>query len=296
MIVVKLMGGLGNQMFQYATARAIAYRNKTPLFLDITGFDTMADIDTPRQYDLDSFKITGKIADPAILAQVQPIGTAYKLHHKIIRRLKSGGKIWQVGEPSASYFDYMGRAPKNTYLIGWWQNEKYFSDIREVLLKEFQSAKPLTKYSQDIIKKIESSSVSISVHVRRGDYVENKHASKFHGLTPLEYYRAAAKYFQGRFPDALCVVLSDDIAWCKQNLKLGKNIVFVEPQKDRKDFEDLMVMSACDHNIVANSSFSWWGAWLNQNPGKLVVAPKLWFQDEKANSETEIVSPSWIRL
>src|SRR5687768_16956922 len=98
MIVVKLMGGLGNQMFQYATARAIAHRNKTALYMDTSGFDSMADIDTPREYALDCFKITGQIAGPEILKQVQPIGTAYKLHHKIIRRLSSGGRVWQVGE------------------------------------------------------------------------------------------------------------------------------------------------------------------------------------------------------
>ncbi len=296
MIVVKLMGGLGNQMFQYATARAVAQRNKTSLYLDTAGFFEMADIDTPRHYDLGALKITGKIASKSILTQVQPLNAAYKLHHKIIRRLKSAGRIWQVGEPNASYFNYMGRAPKNTYLVGWWQNQKYFNDIREILLNEFQPAKPLSQYSQVIIEKIADSPVSVAIHVRRGDYIANKQASKFHGLTPLEYYRAAATYFQDRFPNALFVVFSDDIAWCKQNLELGNNVVFVEPQKSRKDFEDLVIMTKCSHSVIANSSFSWWGAWLNINPNKIIIAPKVWFQDNKANSESEIVPSSWIRL
>lgn len=296
MIIVKLMGGLGNQMFQYATGLAVASHTRSSLFLDTSGFDTMEAIDTPRHYELDSFCIDTSIASKDLLSNIQAPEAPYGLQHKVMRRLKSGGKIWQLSEAGSSYEPAVVKAPKNTYLVGYWQNEKYFSEIREILLKNLQPAKPLTKYSQGILKRIENTKTTIAVHIRRGDYIANVHANKFHGLTPLEYYSKATSFFKKRFPDALFVVVSDDITWCRKNLTFGSETIFVEPQRNRKDYEDLVIMSRCTHNIIANSSFSWWGAWLNTNPKKIVIAPKVWFLEKKANKETEIVPNSWKRL
>lgn len=296
MIVVKLMGGLGNQMFQYAVGLALAQRHKAPLLLDTSGYENMSPEDTPRPYVLNFYKIDEKIAGPKILAGVQPQNSAATIKDKVIRRVKNGGKLWQIHEPSPSYYPYLEQAPKNSYLVGWWQNERYFASIRKTLLDEFRPRTPLTRYSQQILEQIETAPVSVAVHVRRGDYIANKNANKFHGLAPIEYYNSADKYFSKKFKPVLYVVFSDDIAWCKKNLKFSGQTIFVEPQKGRQDCEDIMIMSACNHNVIANSSFSWWGAWLNDNPKKIVIAPRVWFQDQQADKQTEIVPKSWIRL
>lgn len=296
MIIVKLMGGLGNQMFQYATALSVAKRNRSQLLVDKTSFDNMHPNDTPRTYDLGVFNISAKIASDSDLSKIRESDEQYGIKDKIKRRLVKSGPLWKIVEPNASYYSYIERAPNNSYLVGWWQNEKYFKEFRSSILKEFSPKNPLTDYTQKILEQIKSSPTTVSLHVRRSDYVINKHANLFHGLASVEYYKNAIDYFTSRFDSPLFVVVSDDIKWCKSSLTMPANCIFVEPQKNRHDYEDMMIMKACDHAVIANSSFSWWGAWLSENPSQIVIAPSVWFQDEKANSETEIVPSSWKRL
>ena len=293
MIVVKLMAGLGNQMFQYATGRQLAHRLGTGLRLDLSLYKNMAEIDTPRHYDLDCYRISSQVASRVDLSRMLPTDFQATLAYRTKRRLGFDKHLRPLGEPNKAFYDVVLRARDNTYLVGWWQNEKYFADIRNILLIEFEPKK-ISTYSQSMLKLITGSN-AVSIHVRRGDYVTNKYAKNEHGLVPLSYYSSAANHIIKRAASPHFFVFSDDMDWCKKNLKLGSNIDFVE-SKGRHDCEDIWLMQHCQHNIIANSSFSWWGGWLNENPGKLVIAPKSWFANKEADKETEIVPEAWMRL
>jgi hypothetical protein len=288
------MGGLGNQMFQYATARRLAYQYHTELRFDITVFDNMHRNDTPRHYDLDCYKIRGSVADKADLARMLPVDFQASLPYKVKRRLKLDKRLRPLGEASKALNDIVLRARNNTYLVGWWQNEGYFLDIRDILLEDFHPKRTST-YADKLLKQI-GDCESVSIHVRRGDYVTNNYAKKEHGLAPLKYYELAIKYLDKKIKQPRYFVFSDDLTWCKKNLALPENSVFVDGTKTRHVCGEIWLMQHCQHNIVANSSFSWWGAWLNENPDKIVIAPKVWFQNKETNQETEIVPSSWIRL
>ncbi|HSE61519.1 MAG TPA: alpha-1,2-fucosyltransferase [Candidatus Saccharimonadales bacterium] len=294
MIIVKMMGGLGNQMFQYATARRMAAKNNTKLLLDTTGYANMAAGDTPREFELDVYAITGTVATPEQLVLVQPPEAARSFTDKVMRKFGIG-KVWTMGEGDPVLNPYVMTAPNNTYLIGWWQNEKYFEDIRDVILDEFTPKAPPSEPNQKYLDQITKSN-AVAIHVRRGDYVTNQNANVFHGLAPIDYYKESIKYMQEHTDTPRFFVFSDDIAWCRENLPLGNDAVFIEGNGGKQAYEDIRLQQACKHNIIANSSFSWWGAWLNENKGKVVIAPKVWFQDQDANSKTQIVPERWVRI
>jgi hypothetical protein len=294
MIVVKLMGGLGNQMFQYATARRLAHKHGVPLRLDVSDYKNMHENDTPRHFSLDAYKISGKVANENELASMLSRDFRATLPYKISRRLGIDKRLRPLGESAKGLNSIVLRARNNTYLVGWWQNEGYFQDIKDILLKEFVPKKN-SSYSRSILEQMGVRD-AVAIHVRRGDYVTNKHANKEHGLTPLDYYKAAMKIIEESVKAPRYYVFSDDIDWCKKNLPLGKDAVFVDKNGEARPHEDIYLMQNCKHNIIANSSFSWWGAWLNNNPDKIVIAPKVWFQNKATDADTEIVPPSWMRL
>ena len=294
MIIVKIMGGLGNQMFQYAVARRMAAKANTQLLMDVTGYEHMAEGDTPRQYELDVYAITGTVATPEQLAKVQPPEATRSITDKVLRRLGMG-KVWEIGEGDPVLNGHVMAAPNNSYLTGWWQNEKYFEDIRSIILDEFTPKAAPSDTNQKYLDEINKSE-AVAIHVRRGDYVTNQSANVFHGLAPIDYYKQSIEYMRGKLKSPRFFVFSDDIAWCKENLPLGKDAVFVEGNGGKQAYEDIRLQQACKHNIIANSSFSWWGAWLNENEQKIVIAPKVWFQDPDANSKTQIVPERWVRI
>jgi hypothetical protein len=297
MIIVKLMGGHSNQLFQYATGRRLAKKRGVELKLDITSFDNMAPQDTPRYYELDCYQLKASIATPDDLSKIEPEDYSKNFAGKLAHKLRLGSNIRRFGEVSTGFNKSVLSASRNTYLIGWWQNERYFSDIRDDLLKELEPSTPISKINKKLIEQIKASE-SIWIHVRRGDYITNKHANVFHGFTGIEYYKKALQILVKSIPkerqnDIKLFVCSNDIAWCKKNLKFPYPITYIV---NKQGSDDMRVAKQCKHDILANSTFSWWGAWLNENPNKIVIAPKVWFQDQKANTETEIVPPSWIRI
>lgn len=296
MIGVRLMGGLGNQMFQYALARSLAEKRHTRPILDLVFFEGIAETDTPREYELNAFVVnpiflpSEKRPGEPIPVYAGPKGIARKIKHR------AQGKAWSIYREPHYHFDKNVLAKKNgTYLIGFWQCEKYFSTIRPLLLKDFALREPLGKKAVSYAKKIELAEASISLHVRRGDYITNPHANKHHGTKDNSYYKQAFAEIKKRdnTKKYTVFVFSDDIVWCKKNIKLPADIVFVSGTKSGA--EDMYLMSLCKHNIIANSSFSWWGAWLNQNPKKLVVGPKKWFNKPGVNT-SDVLPQSWIRI
>lgn len=295
MIAVRLMGGLGNQMFQYAIARRLAYDRKTKPILDLVFFENIAASDTSREYEIDCFNIEENILSPRQRPseEAQYAGIKGKLQ---LTRHKLQKKHWYIQRENGHGFDpSVLHVKNNAYLIGYWQTEEYFKDIRNILLKDFSIKTPPRGNNKKILEKILQSKNPISIHVRRGDYVSNTNASEFHGTKDKTYYEAAiTKMVQKGVKNPDLFVFSDDPEWCKKNLKFAFKTTYVEGNE--KGFEDMRLMMNCKHNIIANSSFSWWAAWLNTNPEKIIVAPKVWFNDVKTNKETNVVPKTWIRL
>jgi Glycosyl transferase family 11 len=293
-IVTKLQGGHGNQLFQYATGRCLAMRLGVALFMDRRWFGTIGEGDTPRVYELDRYKLDQSFFDPEsfTLVEIAPRPSGLR---RFLSRTPSKPWLEHYRQQGDGFDPRVLDLPDNSYLVGWWQDERYFGEIRATLLEEIELSDPLTGSGADWLRQIRNS-VSVSLHVRRGDYVTNPATTKFHGVLGVPYYEAAVDRLAEltRRRDLELFVFSNDIEWCKRHLGLPYPATFVESGGSGAD--DMRLMKHCRHHIVANSSFSWWGAWLSDHPEKVVIAPKNWFSDAQANAETEIVPRSWVRL
>lgn len=297
MIIVKLMGGLGNQMFQYAIGRCLAHRHRTELKLDHAFLESSCDNVTHRQFELDCLRVSCRRASRADCSFVALYGRKRAIRW-IISMLPLA---WQMScsrrvlrECSFRFDPSFLDAPDNIYLQGYWQSELYFADVAEILRKEFQVRNPLAGENLRIATVI-NNCCSVSLHIRRGDYVSDPKTASFHGLCSLEYYTCAVEMLNKELTAPHYFVFSDDIAWAKANLKLEHPMTFVDHNAADQGHEDLRLMSLCRHHIIANSSFSWWGAWLNPCPGKVVIAPDRWFRDP-AIDNGDLLPPSWRRI
>ncbi len=282
MIIVKLKGGLGNQLFQYALGRVLALKNNDKLKLDGTGYDH----DRLRHYALDPFLIKAEIATPA---EIKPLKYPYgflsmawrKFSFKILRRFHIG---W---EPSI--LNQTG----NLYLDGFWQSYKYFDQATDTLRQDFSLKEPLEMLQPALIAEVTKAG-TVSLHIRRTDYVSSKKHAQTFGVLSLEYYARAVAKIAELVPQPTFYIFTDDPTWVKQHLSLPYPLHFVADY-NLPDYQELILMSKCRHQIIANSSFSWWGAWLNPRIDKIVIAPTWWFKTgiPKIN---DIIPPSWIKI
>ena len=291
MIIVKLRGGIGNQMFQYAAGRRLAIKHKTVLKLDVNFLldRTPRENFTYRTYELDIFNIQGDIASPSEINRFVPANR--NVFYNIKRKLKL---INVITEPHIHFHEDVLSASDNSYLDGYWQSENYFKDIGDIIRSDFTLKPEMTNINQEFAKEI-SSCDSVSLHIRRGDYVSNPETNKFHGSCPLEYYQKAVVKIANCVKNPHFFIFSDDPDWAKKHLNLEYPIKFITHNGEGKNYEDLRLMSLCKHNIIANSSFSWWGAWLNENPDKIVIAPEKWFNDPSINTD-DLIPDGWIRI
>jgi hypothetical protein len=289
MIISRLNGGLGNQLFQYATGRRLAHIRNTSLSLDAGIFRTYH----LHKYALDKFNIHGKIALESDLKKIKGIYNV-SIIEKVSKKIGLFRFRNIVRERSIDFDSSILELPDNVYLDGYWQSEKYFKDIRGLLLKEIVVSNLIEGENKIMADKILGSN-SVSVHVRRGDYVNNSLTNKIHGVMPMEYYLSASKIFGKNIKDVHFFIFSDDTNWARENLKFIQPCTFVDYNGPEKNYEDMRLMSMCKHNIIANSSFSWWGAWLNQNPNKIVIAPQKWFANQSIDSR-DIVPESWLKV
>jgi hypothetical protein len=295
MIIVKLMGGLGNQMFQYAFGKALAIRNNTELKLDITFLQdrTFKENFTYRDFELDVFKIKAEIASARDIEEFKKISSG-RIRNLIPLFLPFFRHHIYLREPHFQFFRRALNAPENTYADGYWQSEKYFQSVRKELLNEFAPAKALSADTIDFERQIKATN-SVSIHVRRGDYVTNKHTNQYHGTCNDKYYFRAIKLISHKISNPEFFVFSDEPEWFKNNVHSDYPVNFVTHNAGSKAFEDNYLMSLCKHNIVANSSFSWWGAWLNQNQHKTVIAPEKWFNDSSKNTK-DLLPETWLKI
>jgi len=279
MIYIRLMGGLGNQMFQYAFGKSLSVKNNLKLGLDLTYLSERPESPdyTIRDFDLAGFNIDCQ-------------AKKFLRFHPRLKRFMS--RIERtIRERSFNYDHDLSIPMDGAIYIGYFQSHKYFLDIRDALLELFKPRLLSEELNQSLLDLKKN---SVSIHVRRGDYVTNSKSNSFHGLCSLEYYHEGISFILEKIDDPTFYVFSDDIDWVKENLKLKHSHKFISFIKS-SPCDELYLMSRCHHNIIANSSFSWWAAWLNNNPEKIVVAPKNWFKDPTIDT-SDLIPSSWIRL
>jgi hypothetical protein len=273
MIIVNIKGGLGNQMFQYACGRALALKNKDSLFLVRSEYQ--GDVDRP--FSLTNFNIQ------AVMMRSAEVPKFSRFFSRVTQKLTGNFHV----AFDQSVLDKQG----TVYLDGYFQSEKYFNDITDKIRQDFTVAEPFQGKTLAIANSIKNDPAAVSLHVRRGDYITHP---DFGGIVTTEYYERAIDRVREKIPAAKFYVFSDDITWCKSELGLGSDTTFVS-HPELKDFEELILMSLCKHHIIANSSFSWWGAWLGQNPKKTVIAPKTW-SNLHEDWYKDIIPDLWVRI
>jgi hypothetical protein len=180
------------------------------------------------------------------------------------------------------------------YLRGYWQSPKYFASIEALVRKDFTVRQAIVGENLRVAKQIAACN-AVSLHVRRGDFADNAETNRYHGTCGPEYYAAAEALLRQRVGDVTVFVFSDDPEWVRQNLRLESPMIVVGHNGPDQDYEDLRLMTLCRHHVIANSTFSWWGAWLSSNPAKTVVAPKRWFRGAE-HSTADMIPQNWVRI
>lgn len=297
MICVKLFGGLGNQMFQYAMGRAISLRENAELLIDTSFYNVTPDRDdtSKRSFELNIFNLPLREVTQSELKILKPI--SLRILNTLLYKFSLGAVQFPnyFFENQIGYNKSINKIRSHCYLSGYWQSYKYFENIKDDLKLAFKFPTILDSSIKSIINDI-SKNNSISIHIRRGDFVNNS-SLHFHSLCSIEYYEQAIKYFNDRFSEITFYIFSDDILWVKKHLQLPSNCKFVTKNSAHNSYIDMHLMSLCKHNVIANSSFSWWGAWLNNQHDKIIISPKQWYNNLEMNLQTKDLIPSeWIRI
>ncbi|UFH54470.1 alpha-1,2-fucosyltransferase [Spirosoma sp. KNUC1025] len=290
MIISRITSGLGNQLFQYAVARHLALKNKTALYLDLSYYKYQYDTDTPR-----SFKL-GHFSAPYRILQESPLEYVSKATKLLPNR--SMPPFFLFLKEKHFHFDecVLNAHAQCITLDGFWQSEAYFRESAHTIRRELMLVDTPSPEFADYEQQIRAALTPVSIHIRRGDYVNHPEFSKTFGFVGLDYYEHAIGQMTDKvnYPDFF--VFSDDQEWVRQNLPLPDNAVFVQNTGPDSDVADLVLMSRCRHHIIANSSFSWWGAWLNPNPNKLVITPKQWYKNKPTWNTKDLLPSAWMAL
>ncbi len=288
MIAFLAQGGLGNQLFQYAAARSLAQRLRTELVLDPYWFSHPVPGETARSLELDKYPVKLRIAE----ADEQ-----YRwrwLRGRVGRYLPLFSSTRLVRERGFGFNESIHQAKANSYLLGFWQSERYFAEIRETLQRELTPLAPPSQRDEVLLQAMTAGN-AVSVHVRRGDYVSSASANAFHGVCSPDYYERAIQHVTARVKSPILFIFSDDPDWTRANIGTGGCPAHYVNHNTAPDaFQDLRLMSRCKHHIIANSSFSWWGAWLASHPDQIVVAPTQWFRADRPTPD--LIPAHWIRL
>ena len=299
MIIVQLLGGLGNQMFQYALGRHLAILNSCELKMDTEGFAT----DHLREYQLNRFCLPQAFAAHKEINTLKyghnilPLVSTANFFNRVSRRL-TGIKLikkhtYIIERQIFSFCPEILKLPGNLYLEGYWQAERYFVSIRERLLKDFSLKTSPDAANSELLEQMKAGN-SVSVHVRRGDYASDPATNRLYACCNQDYYQAAKELIGRKIKEPRYFIFSDDPDWAEANLNF-ENRIIVRGNSTDNGHEDLRLMQNCRHNIIANSSFSWWGAWLNQNPDKVVIAPKTWINLPNLDTR-DLIPEGWLRI
>lgn len=291
MIIIKIYGGLGNQMFQYAIGKSLSIKHKTKLKLDLSWFsevrfDATA---TPRYFELDAFNVSYELA-----TEIECEKFAKSSRNSIFQRLSN------ILTRTSFYkeYTYIGYNPAiersrlNSYLDGYFQNERYFHNIEGLLRKDFTFKTSIAKPYHEFERMIETSE-SVAVHIRRGDYLKLRELDKSFHVCDMSYYIDAMDYITNILKTVSFFIFSDDMLWCKKNLNRD-NVVFVEPTGESSHLNEFELMKSCKHQIISNSTFSWWAAYLNSNVDKTIISPKLWYRSDSSDENRSL--ENWILI
>lgn len=282
MIRLILTGGLGNQMFEYATAKALALKLDKELDLDLYALQKKTKGIT-RDFELDIFDIDLKTSSSwktKLLVKLFPfVDRNRSFFQKTFNYFRDYSAI--------VYLPEFQELEGNVILHGHFQNEKYFKQYETIIRKEFTFKHPLKGQNLQIAQQMEKSN-SVAIHIRRGDYVTDSNFA----LCTKEYYQEAMDRIKREVENPVFFIFSQDFDWINENLTFDKEEVhFIDWNRGKDSYLDMQLMSLCKHNIIANSSFSWWPAWLNKNPGKRIFAPARWFRKEERNEDLKDFYP-----
>ena len=284
MIITAFKGGLGNQLFQYAAARKFAYAGQTELKLDFRNYAKVM-----HELKIRCFNIEENVATEQECDRLTRKDVLYYLEKTLpyYKRRFVWERNWMFDQ------NLVGIKRKNMYVRGTFQSPKYFDGIETILRKELTPKESVDKKYRDIIDVINGTN-SVSIHIRRGDMMAE--STGRHVVTP-SYYTSAVEYIKQRVKDPRFFVFSDDIPWVKENLAFTEHMEFVS-RPGIHDYEELLIMAKCKSNIIGDSTFSWWGAWLDTNLDKIVICPEKWLTDPEMNAAytQNLLPESWVRL
>jgi len=297
MIIARLKGGLGNQLFQYSFAKVLSITFNRKLLLDSSLFNYYQSLEEQtqlpssfvREYQLHHFNISSKVINKYLLHFIN----RYSKNNTNTRsNLISKSLNFTIITPNNFSFEKVEQN-KNIILDGYWQNQDIIDEYKNELINDLKLAQPLNSQYGDLIANINTTN-SVSIHIRRGDYINNPEVKKKFVECDIDYYHRSIKYISSKITNAKYFVFSDDIQWAKTNLNNIEDIEFVD--NNGVAYEHLHLMSHCKHQIIANSSFSWWAAWLNNNKDKFVIYPRYWYYDKKLNESAIRIPKNWIIL
>ena len=292
MIISNIIGGLGNQMFQYACGRALSLRSEEPLRVAIDQFDgydfhhgfelqRVFHVTVPQATKHDLKRLLGWQAPPAV---------RHLLGRPVMRW--ATGRHWR-NEPHFQYWPRINEIRPYVYLHGYWQSERYFADVADQIRQDFTFRMPWDDADLAVCERMRAQP-SASFHVRRGDYTFNKN-QRIYAMCDLAYYRDAVHLLRQRVPGVRLFAFSDDPDWVLEQFGAELDpFEIVRHNSGSRSANDMRLMSQSDHHIIANSSFSWWGAWLNPSLNKIVVAPRRWFVDN--TDDHDLIPSSWLRI
>ncbi len=272
MIISRLCGGLGNQMFQYAAGRRLALTHGLPLHLDLRWFETQ----TKRRFELTALDVDATIITDADWHEMGPPPPVF----------------------SERFFHFdpaVLDAPADCFLDGYWQSPRYFADIDPIIRADFLPVTPMTDFELRTAALLKESSDPVVLHVRHGDYVSEAHTAAFHGVCGTAYYRRAMDIVRSLVPGAHFFMFSDDPEWVSASLAAPDATTIWTPDT-ALPFENIRLMSMARHHIIANSTYSWWACWLaDKDERSLSIAPRPWFAAREKNTE-DLIPPTWITL
>jgi hypothetical protein len=293
MIITQITGGLGNQLFQYAAAKALSLFHSTPLLLEISSFsrEELPELEVPREFELFNFKgITEKTISDSSITQKLNAATRKGLLNKITPAFRREVYL----EPHFRFDKNFFKAGSEIILKGGWQSEKYFinheTEIRKSLVLKEDLVKNVKSKANDL--RLEN---SVAIHIRRGDYLRKKIIYEWHGVMNKEYFENAVEVIRKQIADITIYYFTDDPDWVRKELQPDLKGEIISGNISLNHYEDFYLMSNCSHNVIANSSFSWWAAWLNDNKEKIVIAPKKWFGNGPRDTQ-DILPSSWISI
>lgn len=284
-------------MFQYAYGRSLAAKRSVELVLDCSFYENERKypMATRRTFELDVFNINAKVLKASGIKSRLLMFTLLMLKKlaAVIGLKRLAQSVYQledsVNDPSVT-------ASSNCILNGYWQSEDYFRESASLIRNDFRFIKELEGNNRELAERMHKTN-SVSIHIRRGDYVTDATTNKTHGICSLEYYANAVKLIAGKIPDPVFYIFSDDMEWVKSNLQISLPHEYIEGNNQQASYVDMQLMTMCKHNIIANSSFSWWAAWLNPNDKKIVVAPEKWFADPYLYLKSrQLIPANWTTL